>query len=129
MKRPVRSQTLLTAQQHRARAAYLRTLPGPKAKRAAQLAEIVAKMIDRRHRSVAERRVEEKLALARQNAELWSKIAAHPGMSPAAALAAENSARSHRACVVLCEKALAFEKAQRAELVDVAAPSLVPGSR
>jgi hypothetical protein len=98
---------------HRAQAAYLRTLLGPKAKRAA---ELVAKVIERRRRAAVERRIEEKLALARQNAELWSKIAAHPGMSPAAALAARNSARSHRAGVILYEKALAYEKAQRVYL-------------
>jgi hypothetical protein len=102
---------LLSAREHRAQAAHLRTLPGPKAKRAAELAELVATVFDRHHRAAVERRVEEKLALARQNAELWSKIATHPGMSPAAALAAMNSARSYRAAVILCEKALAYEKA------------------
>jgi hypothetical protein len=75
------------------------------------LAELVATVFDRHHRAAVERRVEEKLALARQNAEHWSKIAAHPGMSPAAALAAMNSARSHKAGVILYAKALAYEKA------------------
>lgn len=103
--------TLYSARWHRDQAAYLRTLPGPKAKRAAELAELVAQAIERRRRAATERRVEEKLALARQNAELWSKIAAHPGMSPTASLAAMNSARSHRAGVILYEKALAYEKA------------------
>jgi hypothetical protein len=40
--------TLYSAQWHRARAAYLRTLPGPKAKRAAELGELVAKLIERK---------------------------------------------------------------------------------
>jgi hypothetical protein len=42
--------TLYSAQWHRARAAYLRTLPGPKAKRAAELGELVARLIERKDR-------------------------------------------------------------------------------
>jgi hypothetical protein len=40
--------TLYSAQWHRARAAYMRTLPGPKAKRAAELGELVARLIERK---------------------------------------------------------------------------------
>jgi hypothetical protein len=41
---------LYSARWHRARAAYMRTLPGPKAKRAAELGELVARLIERKDR-------------------------------------------------------------------------------
>jgi hypothetical protein len=61
-------------------------------------------------------------------------IADNPRMSPAAALAARNLARSHKAAMMLYEKALAYRedqenRARLAELVEVAGPPLVPGNR
>lgn len=44
------SATLLSAQEHREQAAYLRQFPGPKAQRAAELAELVARLIEKRGR-------------------------------------------------------------------------------
>jgi uncharacterized membrane-anchored protein len=40
----------------------------------------------------------------------WTRIAADPDLSPAAALFARNAARSYRAAVTLGEKALACER-------------------
>jgi hypothetical protein len=49
----------------------------------------------------------EKLEAAKADAAKWSQIAASPGLSPTAALAARNMARSCQAAVTLGEKALA----------------------
>jgi hypothetical protein len=127
--------TLYSARWHRASAAYLRTLPGPKAKRAAELADVVANLIEKRRcRTYAKQQIAEKLALARQNAEYYTALADNPQMSPAAALAARNRARSYETAMMLYEKALAYRKDQEnrarlAELVEVAGPLLVPGNR
>ena len=127
--------TLYSAQWHRAQAADLRTLPGPKAKRAAELGELVARLIEKRgRRTYAKQQIAEKLAFARQNAEQYAALADNPRMSPAAAHAARNLARSYKAAMMLYEKALAYRKDQEnrarlAELVEVAGPPLVPGNR
>jgi hypothetical protein len=106
--------TLYSAQWHRAHAAYLRTLPGPKAQRAAEQAEVVARLIEKRdRRTYAKQQIAEKLALARQNAEYYTALADNPQMSPAAALAARNLARSYKAATALYEGALAYESQRR----------------
>jgi hypothetical protein len=53
--------------------------------------------------------IAEKLALARQNAEQYAALGDNPRMSPAAALAARNLARSYEAAMALYEGALAYE--------------------
>jgi hypothetical protein len=127
--------TLYSAQWHREQAAYLRTLPGPKAQRAAEQAEVVARLIEKRRcRTYTKQQIAEKLALARQNAEQYAALADNPRMSPAAALAARNLARSYKTAMMLYEEALAYRKDQEnraclAELVEVAGPPLVPGNR
>jgi hypothetical protein len=55
--------------------------------------------------------LQEKLDQARRDLARWSHIAADPDLSPAAALAARNAARSSQAAVILGEKALAYELA------------------
>ena len=40
----------------------------------------------------------------------WTRIAAYPELSPAAALFARNAARSYQAAITLYEKALAYER-------------------
>jgi hypothetical protein len=40
----------------------------------------------------------------------WTRIAADPDLSPAAALFARNAARSYQAAITLYEKALAYER-------------------
>jgi hypothetical protein len=74
------------------------------------LHDTVAKLIEKRRcRTHAKQQIAEKLALARQNAEQYAALADNPRMSPAAALAARNLARSYKAAMKLYEKALAYE--------------------
>ena len=54
--------------------------------------------------------VKRKLELARSNLQHFEVLAAKPGLSAQAALAAHNQARSLRAAVTLYEKALKYEK-------------------
>jgi hypothetical protein len=99
------------------------------------LGELVARLIEKRgRRTHTKQQIAEKLALARQNAEQYAALADNPRMSPAAALAARNLARSYKAARMVYEKALAYRKDQEnrarlAELVEVAGPPLVPGNR
>jgi uncharacterized membrane protein YccC len=64
--------------------------------------------------SIAE--VERKLALARQNQAHFEALARHPKLSPRAALAAHNLARSHRAAAALYQKALDYERQKAQEV-------------
>jgi hypothetical protein len=52
----------------------------------------------------------EKVQDARNKLDYWSRIAADPSLSPAAAQFARNSARSYQAAVTLGEKALQYER-------------------
>ena len=73
------------------------------------MAELVARLIEKRgRRTYAKQQIAEKLALARQNAEQYAPLADNPRMSPAAALAARNLARSYKAAMMLYEKALVY---------------------
>lgn len=58
----------------------------------------------------AELSLTEKLERARADVAKWSRIAADPDLSPAAALAARNMARSSQAAVTLGEKALQYQQ-------------------
>jgi hypothetical protein len=92
--------TLFSAQQHREQAEYFRQFPNPKAQRTAELHETEARLIEKRDRGTyAKQQIAEKLALARQNAEQYAALADNPRMSPAAALAARNLARSYKAAM------------------------------
>ena len=98
------------------------SFPAPKAQRAAELHELAVNMIEKKSRIAAARtpdanaahRVAEKLTLARENLEHWRKLAADPKLSPRAALAARNHARSQQAAVALYEKAHAYESEKKA---------------
>jgi hypothetical protein len=50
---------------------------------------------------------QEKLALAQQKQDLWSKVAADPGQTPESAAAASQLSRSWGAAALLAQKALA----------------------
>jgi hypothetical protein len=62
------------------------------------------------------RSLSEKLEQARADVAKWNRLAALPGLSPAAALFARNMARSHQAAVILGEKAMAYQKPCREAL-------------
>ena len=51
-----------------------------------------------------------KLAQAQQDLAKWMAIAAKPNLSPRAAAAAQEAARSSKAAVTLCQKAMAWEQ-------------------
>lgn len=61
--------------------------------------------------------LEQKLARAQADQKLWTALAAKPNLSPGAAEAARQAARSSAAAVKLCQKALVWrddpEKADR----------------
>jgi hypothetical protein len=106
--------TLFSAQQHREQAEYFRQFPNPKAQRTAELHETEARLIEKRDRGTyAKQQIAEKLALARQNAEQYAALADNPRMSPGAALAARNLARSYKGAMALYEGALAYARIRK----------------
>ena len=54
--------------------------------------------------------LQDKLERARKEYQKWSGVVASPDLSPQAAEAARNLARSYRAAVMLAKKALAYQK-------------------
>jgi hypothetical protein len=63
--------------------------------------------------------LQEKLDQARADLAKWSQLAASPNLSPPAALAARNMARSSQAAVTLGEKALAYQQESHQNLARV----------
>ena len=117
----------MTPQQHRARAAWLRQFPNPKAQRAAELHELAALAIERKNANTSKPQkpqsigqllpsmsLQQKLQYAEQQRDKYSRVAASPDLSPPAALAARQLVRSYQAAVTLCEKAQAYESQKKA---------------